>query len=69
MMSFDSIHNAALEPPEPQLCAPGEHSPDPATFRVSEEDRPNMVALANCEMCGAVGDLQPSTGDFDRWEL
>ncbi len=71
MTTFDSIHNAALQPPEPRICAPGEHVADPGTFRVSEEDRPHMVALVDCEMCGATGANKNGglvSSDFADWE-
>lgn len=71
-LSFDRAqqrHDANTEPLEPRSCADGEHEPDPDTFRVSEEDKPNLVALVDCEKCGATADTQPQLEDWVGWEL
>ncbi len=71
MTTFDSIHTAALQPPEARICAPGEHVADASTFRVSHEDLPAMVALVDCEMCGATGANKNgglASSDFADWE-
>ena len=51
------------------LCAPDQHEADPETFRVSEEDKPYMVALVDCAKCGATADVQPATADFSQWKV
>ena len=60
---------APTNPPEPRMCPGNEHEADGSTFRVSQDDLPNMVALVDCEKGGATADVQPQTSDFKEWEL
>jgi hypothetical protein len=60
--SFDSIERAALEPPEPKSCQPGDHVLD--SDNVSNyEDGMLVIECANCD---AVARLQATDED---WEL
>ena len=64
----DYIHGPSIEPPEPRMCTPGEHSLNDA--RISEEDRPNIVIEVICDVCGAQNWHTVEQNDFIvRWEL
>jgi len=61
-MSFDSIHNAALEPPESRPCEPGEHQIDNKEFDVVTTEFIQIL----CEFCDATAGFKM---DSKGWEL
>ena len=51
--SFDAIHNAALEPPEPRPCEPGKHEANWQTQRLGGEynDDDGQTVIVDCYYC------------------
>ena len=65
--SFDSTHAAALQPPDPRLCAPGSHElTKPA---ISVADLPNVVVRVECGNCDAVAWVEITAETIGKWEL
>ncbi len=68
-MTLNRLRNVYLQPPEPRSCAPGTHSPDWTTLRVSDEDAGNGVVLVDCESCDAIAWATVGAADLQEWEL